>query len=82
MANQNVCGFFEFGYCKYEERCRKLHVNGECEILSCDISNIKRHPIVCRYLRDFRYCKFGAYCKFSHKSLQNNVKEDLDKKFD
>ena len=83
MANQNVCGFFKFGYCKYEEKCRKMHVNGECELVSCEIFDcIKRHPIVCRYLRDFSYCKFGAYYKFSNTNLQKTVNEDSDKKFE
>ena len=58
-----------------------MHVDGECVIESCEVINCNsRHPKVCRYLRDYRYCKFGTWCKFSHKNLQNSVNGDLDKK--
>ena len=30
MAAQNVCRYFKFGFCKFLERCRFMHVNEEC----------------------------------------------------
>jgi DNA repair exonuclease SbcCD ATPase subunit len=37
-----------------------------CELSSCDISNcVKRHPIKCKYYRDYGQCKFDP-CMFSH----------------
>ena len=78
---QKVCRFLKFGYCKYEEKCRKLHIHENCEKVSCKIVSCElRHPKVCRYLRDFGYCKFGEWCKFSHKNLQNNLQAELNTK--
>ena len=58
MATQNVCSFNKFGYCKFRNNCRKMHVNENCENESCEITTWKlRHPKPCRYFRDLRRCK-------------------------
>ena len=35
-----------------------------------------RHPKICKYLRDYGYCKFGEWCYFSHKLLIKNYNID------
>ena len=42
---QNVCRYYKFGYCKFGEKCRNLHIEEKCENKQCDITNCdKRHP--------------------------------------
>ena len=66
MATEHVCRFNKFGYCRYRDTCRNLHVNETCENTSCDISRCnQRHPRECRYYREFSRCKFDP-CKFKH----------------
>ena len=65
MATQ-VCKFNKFGYCRYKDVCRNLHVNESCENVSCDISSCsQRHPRECRYYREYKRCKFTP-CKYTH----------------
>ena len=74
MVTQNVCPHNKFGYCKYQETCKILHVNDVCENSSCDISTcMSRHPKTCKYYRDFGRCKFNC------KHIENTV-ESLKKK--
>ena len=76
MAAQNICNFNKFGFCKFSENCRKNHINEKCSKSSCDISTCQlRHPKVCRYLRDYKYCKFGEWCKFLHVEAENNCND-------
>ena len=54
------------------EKCRRYHENKKCEKLDCEIRDCPlRHPKVCRFFTDFRFCKFGEWCKFSHEVLRN-----------
>ena len=67
MATQSVCGFYKYGFCKFQEVCRKQHVKEICEISSCNGKTcIQRHPKICKFLRNRGYCKFGEWCLFSH----------------
>ena len=69
-AAQIVCSFNKFGYCKFRNNCRKMHVNEHCENELCEIRTCRlRHPKPCRYFRDFRRCKFSN-CKFKHIVLE------------
>ena len=65
--SKSVCRFNKFGYCKYGNRCFRKHENEICENVQCNSKECSlRHPRKCKYFIDFQYCKFGAYCKFSH----------------
>ena len=76
MAHQNVCRYNKFGFCKFQEVCRKKHVNEKCNSSSCEITLCElRHPKICRYFRDHRRCKFGEYCYFEHKENEHGVFE-------
>ena len=76
MAQQNVCTFNKFGYCKFKQNCRKQHITEKCENDSCDTKTCNlRHPRVCRYFRDIGFCKFGEWCLFNHEWGTNEVKE-------
>ena len=72
------CQFNKYGFCKFKERCLKLHIDDNCADSSCDRSScIRRHPKECRYYRKYRRCKFDP-CKFLHSD--NNIDEILKTK--
>ena len=81
MAHQNVCRYFKFGYCKFLEQCRLMHISEKCTNPSCEIKTCNlRHPKVCKFYRDYRRCKFGEWCYFLHKeneNIDNKTIEDL-----
>ena len=79
MATQNVCGFNKYGFCRYQERCRKYHERNLCENAHCVVKEcLLRHPKMCKYLRDYDYCKFGEWCYFSHKLSKKNYNMNND----
>ena len=74
MAAQNVCRYFKFGYCKFTDKCKYMHVkelcrNSSCEIKCCNL----RHPKICKFFRDYNRCKFGEWCCFKHITNNTNV---------
>ena len=67
MAVNNTCLYNKFGHCKYGDTCKYKHMKEVCENIDCSEDECsKRHPRTCRYFRDYRRCKFGSYCSFSH----------------
>ena len=65
-TQQTVCKYNKFGFCKYQDRCRNLHVNEVCDNSACEWSNcMQRHPIKCKYYTEFMRCKFSP-CAFKH----------------
>ena len=80
MGDKN-CKPFQSGYCKFGERCRKLHINVICENLQCDkVSCENRHPKSCRYFSTFNTCKFGVHCAFFHNKSETIMKIEKTKK--
>jgi hypothetical protein len=66
MAAQNICHHNKFGFCKFKDSCRILHVKELCDNFSCDIKNCrKRHPKKCKFHKHNK-CKFKEECLFSH----------------
>ena len=79
---EGVCKYFQCGFCKFGEHCRKKHVKEICPIQSCTlISCTKRHPKVCRYFLVHNSCKFGDQCSYKHinQSTRNNIDELKEK---
>ena len=67
MEMDNICAYNKFGYCRYQDKCKRKHENricenGRCEITSCDL----RHPKKCKYYETNKYCKFNELCKYAH----------------
>ena len=81
MAQENVCSFNKYGFCKFGETCRRRHISEKCYKKSCEVRKCSlRHPRICKFYRDFGYCKFGEWCCFVHKtSNDDKVKELSDK---
>ena len=62
---ENVCRFNKYGYCKFGDYCRNLHVNELCVELQCDIAVCeKRHPRTWSFYRDYGRCKYTEYCRY------------------
>ena len=71
----DICRHFKFGFCRYQERCRKPHVAEICTEENCEIESCsRRHPRACRYFESYKRCKFGEYCLYAHK-VDPNTKE-------
>ena len=79
MATQVVCRYNKFGYCKFQDSCRILHVNEICDNPSCVFKECnKRHPKNCKFHR-YKKCKFQESCAFSHDKHKNSNDESLKK---
>ena len=75
MAQQIVCSYFKFGYCKFLEKCRLVHIIEPCRNTSGGIKTCNlRHPKVCKFYRDYRRCKFWEWCYFLHR--ENKIIDD------
>jgi len=73
MANDGLCMFNKFGFCKYLDKCRKRHTKETCEKENCEVNKCgKRHPKTCRYFQEFARCKFGEDCYYKHKQKESN----------
>ena len=71
---QNVCRYFKFGYCKFGDKCKNLHIEEKCGDKQCEIMNCdKRHPRPCNFYRDYGRCKYLEYCKYEHIQQGNNI---------
>ena len=79
MTGEEICKFNKFGFCKFRNTCFKKHENQKCEKKNCKIWNCSlRHPKTCRFFREYKRCKFGEFCKFSHDQLtEKNYSEDI-----
>ena len=81
MALESLCLYNKFGHCKFSETCRKLHNKEICRNKTCEIQHcLKRHPRPCKYFQEYKRCKFGEFCSFSHDSeyhihVPNNMKK-------
>ena len=68
-----VCKYFQSGYCKFRDCCRKQHVKEICRTTTCNITLCtKRHPKPCKYFSAHQVCKFGVDCSYKHVPTSNN----------
>ena len=75
---QSVCSFNKFGHCKFQKKCRKMHNDKVCERLECDPRKCSlRHPKLCSFYSDYKFCKFAEYCSFSHNIHNNSNSNDI-----
>ena len=85
MAQENVCDYNKYGFCKYRLTCRRMHIMEKCCETNCEIKKCRqRHPRICRYWRDIGYCKFGQWCLFKHEGVNKSDDEvkELSSKID
>ena len=80
QGNQSgVCLHNKHGFCKFGQRCRKVHIYEICSENNCEIQTcMKRHPKPCSFYQLYQRCKFGIYCAFMHsESIQSKEIELL-----
>ena len=63
-----TCQYNKFGYCKFQDKCKRTHFNSECEDLDT-CKNIKscqkRHPKRCKKYAS-KNCRFNKSCAYNH----------------
>ena len=70
-VDQQICLHHKYGFCKFSQYCRKLHIHEICLETHCESQNCpKRHPKLCRFYSLYQRCKFGDYCAFKHSENQ------------
>ena len=78
MAGITICQHNKFGFCKHGDKCRQEHVEEICLSVECSVIECrKRHPKECRYFHQYKRCKFGDYCAFSHSDPIDPVLEEV-----
>ena len=71
---ETVCKHPQFGYCKFQENCRKEHILEICKTPSCPMVGCPlRHPKNCKFFSIFGICKFGEHCAYLHRSLRDDT---------
>ena len=63
-----VCMYDKFGFCKWENSCKKVHLKETCLLEECENKSRcqKRHPRPCKFT-ERGYCKYGDTCRFDHR---------------
>ena len=78
MDNMQICKYFKYGHCKFQERCHKKHVETICDKEDCEIKECcLRHPRHCRYFQNYGKCKF-LYCSYKHENTTKQKIEQLE----
>ena len=78
MTTITICLHNKFGFCKHGDKCHKEHVGEICQNERCNVSECQKgHPKDCRYYRQFKRCKFGDFCAYSHDIPTDPVLEEL-----
>ena len=81
MEDQSICKHNQTGFCKFKLCCRNKYQNGICpEEAGCSSRECPyRHPKACRNFSGEGICKFGEYCAYKHKKINNkNINNDLN----
>ena len=73
MENQ-ICKYYQLGYCKYKGSCRRNHDHEMCNnIEDCKDTNCtKRHPKPCKIFKEKGKCRFDVDCAYLHRSETNS----------
>ena len=76
------CKFYNSGYCKFGETCRKRHYSEVCQVSNCGGDCQARHPRMCKMESNCRFFKSGI-CAFKHLIHirgDKNLKIELEEK--
>ena len=77
---QEICKYYQTGYCKHGIYRKKDHIHETCQIAICREANWKkRPPRTCKYFAK-NMCKKSTYCAYSH-TIKNysrvNIAEEV-----
>ena len=76
------------GFASISKHVEKNHENKKCENSDCEIRDCPlRHPKIRKFYRDFGFCKFSEWCKFSHEVkrsmfVENDGVKNLEEKLE
>ena len=72
---EKVCIYFQCGFSKFGDQCRKHHMKEICPTQGCKNKLCtKRHPKMCKFFQIQQSCKFGEECSYKHERTSNNLK--------
>ena len=66
--NDDLCRFYQKGFCKFRQHCHKRHKSQICKDLN-ECRNKKcqeRHPQVCKYFAKDQKCRYSEKCAYLH----------------
>ena len=84
-SSQPICKFNQRGFCKFGQKCRKMHIDTICKNVNCSLNIcLNRHPKPCKYYLLNGSCRFKEKCGFTHvksdvylkvEKLENEIKQ-------
>jgi hypothetical protein len=68
MSEVNVCKYNQSGFCKYRDKCKRIHNLENCKNKSdCTSQNCpNRHPKQCKNISRNGKCKYEEKCAYDH----------------
>ena len=76
-----ICQFQKFGYCKFEDKCKRIHLAEVCGSPSrCQNKKDckKRRPKRCKRFYSASSCKFKEKCAYNHQAFEiDDEKKEL-----
>ena len=77
MGDKGLCKHNQMGYCKFRDKCNKIHENDICEKQACNPSKCrKRHPKLCKHFSQRLVCRYGKDCGYKHQETDGNIKPE------
>ena len=77
--DSEICSHHKFGFCKYQQSCKKLHFTETCSERCLDIKEcIKRHPKRCKFYLTNGFCLLKDCMYLHEKSRELQAIEDLN----
>ena len=71
LKMEQVCEYFQCGFCMFGEKCRKHHMKEICPTQGCKKKLCtKRQPKMCKFFQIQQSCKFGEECSYKHDTSQ------------
>ena len=76
----NICKFYQNGYCKFKQHCRKKHEDKVCDKLNdcTDKTCRERHPKLCRSFSKYKTCRHDMTCAYLHREDPNPQNEIIE----
>ena len=71
--------YWKFGFCKFKDDCKKIHVKAECKDLSnCQqIKSCRKiHLKQCKLFKSGDSCRFKKGCAYNHQESKSDEKQD------
>jgi predicted RNase H-like nuclease (RuvC/YqgF family) len=78
MEDKMICPHYNVGYCKFKEKCSKVHPKDDCNVEDCKRKGCdKRHRRICKYLTDCMRLNKNNDCEFKHAEKDTSTEKKL-----